>query len=87
MSTAFNNKLQGMAVATMDNAEGSSRQVEKRSVRLPRLRDLPTVEQKPFDEWLVGQTRPMIEGVPMEEQDAYYEWDYKRWKEGRPIID
>lgn len=53
----------------------------------PRIRDLPASEQASFREWLTGQTMPWIEGEPMEEQDGYYVWDYKRWKEGKPIID
>jgi hypothetical protein len=46
----------------------------------PRVRDLPEVERAPFTEWLVGQTRPMLDGIPMEEQDGYYDHDYRRWK-------
>jgi hypothetical protein len=53
----------------------------------PRIRNLPTEEQKPFLEWLYGQTRPVIENVPANEQDAYYPEDYERWKTGLPIID
>lgn len=45
----------------------------------PRLRDLPEDEQKPFKRWLRGQTIPLEEGVPMEDQDFYYPWDYDRW--------
>ena len=53
----------------------------------PRIRDLPKNEQPYFEHWLWGQTRPLIEGLPDEEQDAYYPWDYERWKEGLPVID
>lgn len=53
----------------------------------PRIKDLPKEEQEPFRKWLGGQTVPLIEGVPMDEQDGYYEWDYKRWKAGLPVID
>ena len=48
----------------------------------PRIKDLPEEERKPFRKWLGGQTVPVIEGLPMSEQDAYYVWDYERWKEG-----
>lgn len=53
----------------------------------PRARDLPEAERKAFGEWLCGQTRPWLENTPDSEQDAYYAWDYKRWKEGKPVID
>lgn len=53
----------------------------------PRIKDLPEDERAPFTAWMEGQTMPLIEGLPMEEQDAYYPWDYKRWKEGKPVID
>lgn len=49
-------------------------------VRWPRIRDLPETERVPFTKWLSCQTRPLIEGVPYEEQDAFYPEDYKRWK-------
>jgi hypothetical protein len=45
-----------------------------------RARNLPEEEQGPFNEWLVGQTRPWLEWVPDEEQDGYYAWDYDDWK-------
>jgi hypothetical protein len=48
----------------------------------PRIRDLPEKEQEPFREWLRGSTIPHLDGVPMDEQDAYYSWDYVRWKGG-----
>jgi hypothetical protein len=53
----------------------------------PRIRDLPIDDQEPFRKWLRGQTFPIIKGVPGDEQDAYYEWDYQRWKQGLPVID
>lgn len=53
----------------------------------PRIGDLPKNEQAPFDAWLSGQTRPWIEGEDEKNQDAYYPWDYDRWKQGKPIID
>ena len=46
----------------------------------PRIRDLPEVERDPFDKFLRGQTIPLLEGVPMSEQDGYYPWDYDNWK-------
>ncbi len=53
----------------------------------PRIRNLPTEEQEPFSKWLTGQTCPWIEGESIEDQDAYYPWDYARWKKGLPVID
>jgi len=53
----------------------------------PRIRDLPESERKPFLKWLCGQTCPLVEGIPMKDQDFYYPWDYDRWKAGLPVID
>lgn len=53
----------------------------------PRIRDLPEVEQDAFRRALIGQTCPTLEGVPDEEQDAYYQSDYDDWKSGRPAAD
>ena len=53
----------------------------------PRIKDLPQDEQKPFSEWLRGQTCPWIEGLSPQEQDAYYKHDYDRWKAKLPIVD
>ena len=52
-----------------------------------RIRDLPEDERGPFLAWLHGQTRPMIEGLPPEEQDASFRHDYRRWKAGLPADD
>lgn len=48
----------------------------------PRIRDLPEQERKPFADFLIGQTVPVIEGEPMdaEHQDGYYSHDYRNWK-------
>lgn len=46
----------------------------------PRVRDLPQAEQAAFNQFLEGQTRPIIEGLPNEEQDGYYPWDYDNFK-------
>jgi len=46
----------------------------------PRIKDLPKDEQKEFERFLRGQTCPYIDGLPIEEQDGYYPWDYTRWK-------
>ena len=44
----------------------------------PRIRNLPTEEQGPFREWLMGQTQPG--GALDGENDFYYQHDYDRWK-------
>lgn len=46
----------------------------------PRIKDLPEQERVPFRQWLSGQTCPLISNLPYEEQDAYYEHDYRNWK-------
>lgn len=38
-------------------------------------------------EWMAHQTMPLVEGIPMEEQDFYYPWDYKNWKSKNPVWD
>jgi len=53
----------------------------------PRIRDLPEEDREMFGEWLTGSTTPHLEGLPWEEQDAYYPWDYVRWKGGLPNDD
>lgn len=53
----------------------------------PRINDLPEEERIPFEDWLRGQTRPLLDNTPWEEQDTYYPWDYDRWKAGLPVID
>jgi len=55
--------------------------------RFPRIRYLPESERVPFKNWLYGQTRPWLDGIEEEEQDAFYQHDYDRWKIGLPIID
>lgn len=46
-----------------------------------RIRELPVDEQAPFARWIRDQTRPLIDDVPDDEQDAYYRHDYELWKE------
>jgi hypothetical protein len=46
----------------------------------PRIRDLPKEERESFSEFLWGQTRPLINGIPDDEQDGYYPSDYDNWK-------
>lgn len=53
----------------------------------PRIKDLPEEERIPFFNWLKGQTVPLIDNIPWEEQDGYFPWDYERWKARLPIID
>lgn len=53
----------------------------------PRIKDLPIEQREPFRHWLRGQTCPLIKGVPMSEQDAYYSWDYDGFIAGLPVID
>ncbi len=63
------------------------RELEIRVKNTPRLRDLPLEEQEPFLEWMMGQTRPCIEGVAREDQDFFYIHDYRRWKAGLQHFD
>lgn len=63
------------------------RELEIRLKNTPRMRDLPVEELEPFLEWMMGQTRPCIEGVAQEDQDFYYEHDYRRWKAGLQHFD
>lgn len=46
--------------------------------QFPVVDDLPAEEQKPFREWLFGQTVP----VNKDGSIGYYQHDYERWKQG-----
>lgn len=63
------------------------RTLEIRIKNNPRMRDLPVEEQAPFLEWMMGQTMPFIEGIAREDQDFFYEHDYRRWKAGLQNFD
>ena len=45
----------------------------------PRLRDLPSQHREAFSKWLQGQTVPLVNKVPADQQDFYYPHDYQRW--------
>ena len=45
----------------------------------PVIESLPEEEQKPFEEWLWGQTRPINEDGSV----GYYQYDYARWKDSQ----
>jgi hypothetical protein len=53
----------------------------------PRIKDLPAEEREEFQTYLSGQTCPLIAGLPLEDQDGYYPWDYDRFKRKLPVID
>lgn len=53
--------------------------------RWPQLRELPENEREAFANWLAGSSIPALldeagEPLPIEEQDAYYPWDYASWQ-------
>lgn len=50
-----------------------------------RVRDLPLEEREAFERELNHQTRPMVSGIPLEDQDFFYEGDYERWKESPAV--
>ena len=52
-----------------------------------RIRDLPQHEQSDFRERLYGQTYPLVQGLPKEDQDYFYICDYDEWKAGLPVMD
>lgn len=54
--------------------------LDRKIKEFPRIRDLPKKEQKAFRKFLYGQTVPVVEGVPVEDQDFYYSWDYDNFK-------
>jgi len=79
--------VNGRSRGTIINERDGLIIIQKEKYAWPRLRDLPKEERESFFKWLTGQTLPMVDGVPLEEQDFYFPWDYKRWKEGLPVID
>jgi hypothetical protein len=55
--------------------------------RWPRMRDIPEADRQSFTACLEGKTRPLIDGESDENQDAFYQHDYERWKRGLPVVD
>lgn len=55
--------------------------------KYPRIRNLPVAEKELFRKYLNGQTCPIVEGIPMNEQDFYYPWDYDRFSRNLQVID
>lgn len=47
-----------------------------------RLRDLPEPARSQFQAWLRGRAIPYLEGLPADQQDAFYLHDYRRWLAG-----
>ncbi|MCY1636387.1 hypothetical protein NQ163_18610 [Marinifilum sp. D737] len=44
------------------------------------ISELPGEEQKPFQKWLYGKTRPIIDEVSIDPMDCCYKLDYERWR-------
>lgn len=47
-----------------------------------RICDLPEDEREPFKAYLNLKNCPLLDGVPLEEQDGYWPTDYRLWKAG-----
>jgi len=47
-------------------------------IRLRDIKDKNILDR--FNEWLRGQTKPIIKGLPIKDQDAVYLSDWNRWK-------
>lgn len=45
------------------------------------ISDLPIDQQRPFENWLKGQSMPMIESEGESRYKCAYKWDYDRWIE------
>ena len=60
--------------------DGVNRKIAERVAAWPRIRDLPAHERDAFAAYLANQTRPVIDGVPDDQQDGYYAHDYERWR-------
>jgi hypothetical protein len=41
--------------------------------------ELPVEHQKPFNDWLIGQTRPFVESEGENQYNCAYKWDYLKW--------
>ena len=46
----------------------------------PRIRELPKEEQEPFREAMQNKEMPWLRGIPENEQDGFWLYDYARWK-------
>ena len=47
-----------------------------------RVRDIKDEEKrKRFEQFMGGQTRPLIEEIPLDEQDCCFSWDYLHFLE------
>lgn len=68
----------------VSNMKASLSKSGRRSPATLRLRNLPPEEQGPFWAWLTinGQTRPVMAGIPDQDQDFCYAHDYEDWKSG-----
>lgn len=42
--------------------------------------ELPENEQKPFSDWLTGQTLPIIDSEGENAYNCAWKWDYDKWK-------
>ena len=49
---------------------------------IPRIRDLPKKQQEAFRLYLIGQVRPLLKGVNMDNQDGYYQEQFEKWRAG-----
>ena len=56
-------------------------------IRYVMVEDLPEPSRAKFNDWLVGQTRPIIEEEGNRSMQCAYEEDYFRWVHNLPIID
>lgn len=41
--------------------------------------ELPEEQQRPFSEWLIGQTLPVIDDEGENRYNCAYKWDYDKW--------
>ena len=68
------------AIANVVKALGATVDAYQAREPIDRIRDLPATEQGPFLRYLAGQKRPRLPGLPEDQQDGYWRWDYNEWK-------
>ncbi|GJQ44044.1 MAG: hypothetical protein JETCAE03_35420 [Ignavibacteriaceae bacterium] len=61
--------------------------ISKHGFKYIVIQEMDEPDRTLFNEWLVGQTRPIVEEEGRNSMRCAYLDDYDRWKDKLPIID